>query len=187
MKNALVLHGTCDKQEFFDENVPSLSNSHWFPWLQKQFLRHDVLCQTPEMPLSYDPNYEDWKITFEKFYDQDVKIIIGHSAGAGFFLRWLQNNPQTKLEKLILVAPWLDPDKECADFLDFQMKLDALSGIKEIILFYSTDDETSILDSVHKILSTYKQIKVHSFENKGHFVYSTVGSTFPELWQAIVD
>ena len=185
MKEALVLHGTCDKEEFFDKNMPSLSNAHWFPWLQKQFLCHNFLCQTPEMPTSYNPNYEEWLKTFEKFYNEDVKIIIGHSAGAGFALKWLQNNPKAKLDKLILVAPWLDIEKECADFLDFQMQDDALNNIKEVSLFYSTDDEKSILDSVDKILSHYKNIKIYSFENKGHFVYSSIGSTFPELWKVI--
>ena len=140
MKSALILHGTCDRKEYFDENMSSLSNSHWFPWLQKQFLCHDILCQTPELPNAYNPNYNDWKKIFENFYNEDVKIIIGHSAGAGFILKWLQDNPQTKLDKLILVAPWLDPDKECTDFLDFQMKDIALNNIKEtitnILLFF---------------------------------------------------
>lgn len=185
MKSVLILHGTCDKVEFFNKNTSSPSNSHWFPWLQKKFLCHNFLCQTPEMPNPYNPNYEDWLKTFENFYNEDVKIIIGHSAGAGFLLKWLQNNPKTKLDKLILVAPWLDIEKECSNFLDFQMKDDVLNNIKEILLFYSTDDEKSILDSVNKILSYYKNFKVYSFENKGHFVYRTIGSTFPELWKII--
>ena len=185
MKEALILHGTCDKEEFFDESMSSLSNSHWFPWLQKQFLRHNFLCQTPEMPTPYNPLYEEWLKTFEDFCSEDVKIIVGHSAGAGFMLKWLQYNPKTKLDKLILVAPWLDIEKECADFLDFQMKDDALNNIKEVSLFYSTDDEKSILNSVDKILSLYKNVKIYSFGNKGHFVYGTIGSTFPELWKVI--
>ena len=187
MKEALILHGTCDKEEFFDKDMSSLSNSHWFPWLQKKLLCHNFLCQTPEMPTPYNPNYEEWLNTFEKFYNQDIKIIIGHSAGAGFMLKWLQDNPETKLDKLILVAPWLDIERECADFLDFQIKDNGLNNIKEISLFYSADDEKSILDSVNKILSHYKNIKVYSFKNKGHFVYGTIGSTFPELWKAIAE
>lgn len=187
MKTALIIHGSCDKDEYFNEKYPSLSNSHWFPWLQKQFLCHDILCQTPEMPNAYSPNYDDWKKTFESFYNKDVKIIIGHSAGAGFMLKWLQNNPQTELDKLILVAPWLDPNKEYADFLNFQIQDKILSNIKKIILLYSTDDETSILDSVNLILSRYKNIKVNSFTNKGHFVYDTIGPTFPELWKVVIE
>lgn len=185
MKSALILHGTCDKDEYFDINYPSLSNSHWFPWLQKQCLCHDILCQTPEMPRAYNPSYKDWKETFEKFYHKDVQIIVGHSAGAGFILKWLQNNSNVKLEKLILVAPWLDPDKKRANFLNFQLKKTALNNIKEIVLFYSTDDGKTIIDSVNQILSCYKNIKVQSFTKKGHFVHRTVGSTFPELWKII--
>lgn len=187
MESALILHGTCDKEEFFDKDISSLSNSHWFPWLQKQFLCKNILCQTPEMPMPYNPSYENWRKTFENFYNDEVKIIIGHSAGAGFILKWLHNNPQVKLDKLIFVAPWLDTDKECADFLDFQMKDNVLDNIKEIILFYSSDDDVSILDSVNLILSHYKRIKTYRFENKGHFVYGKIGSTFPELWNSIIE
>ena len=185
MMNALLLHGTCDEEEFFDENMSSLSNAHWFPWLQKQFLCHDILCQTPELPTPYNPNYEDWKTIFERFYDEDVKVIVGHSAGAGFILKWLQDNPQTELDKLVLVAPWLDVEKEFGSFLDFQMKGTLLNNVKETLLFYSMDDEVSIINSVEMILSHCEDIKVYRFENKGHFVTSTIGATFRELKEAI--
>lgn len=42
MMKALLLHGTCDKEEFFDENMSSLSNAHWFPWLQKLSFKYTV-------------------------------------------------------------------------------------------------------------------------------------------------
>ncbi len=185
MKTALLLHGTCDKEEFFDSNFSSLSNAHWFPWLQKQFLCRDFLCQTPELPVPYNPKYEDWKETFERFYDKSVKIIVGHSAGAGFILKWLQSNPQTEFDKLVLVAPWMDVEKEFADFLDFQMQDTLLDNVKETLLFYSMDDEVSVLDSAKVILSHCGGIKVYRFENKGHFVTSTIGTTFSELRDAI--
>ena len=150
------------------------------------FVEKRPLATLPKLIVDGEINKEFGK-QFENFYNKDVKIIVGHSAGAGFMLKYLQQNPKIKLAKLIFVAPWLDIEKECADFLNFQMKNDALNNIKEISLFYSTDDEKSILDSVDKILSHYKNIKVHSFENKGHFVYNTIGSTFPELWKVITE
>lgn len=187
MKSALILHGTCDKEEFFDKTAPSLSNSHWLPWLQKQFLCHNMLCQTPELPTPYNPNYNDWKKAFENYYDNDVKIVVGHSAGGGFMLKWLHKNPKVKLDKLILVAPWINTPIEPAEFLKFSIKENALDNIKETILFYSTDDEPSIIESVNIILKHFKQIKMMRFKNKGHFVYGTIGATFPELWQSIIE
>ena len=187
MKSALILHGTCDKEEFFDKATPSLSNSHWFPWLQKQFLCNNILCQTPELPTPYNPDYNEWKKTFENYYNSDIKIIVGHSAGGGFMLKWLHENSKVKLDKLILVAPWLNTPIEPAEFLKFSIKENALDNIKETILFYSTDDDPSIIESVNIILAHYKQIKTFCFENKGHFVYGTIGTIFPELWQSIIE
>jgi hypothetical protein len=57
MKNAIILHGTCSKEEYYDPEHPSLSNSHWFPWLQKQLLRKDISAQTPEIPNAWRPTY----------------------------------------------------------------------------------------------------------------------------------
>jgi hypothetical protein len=38
MKNAVLIHGMPSKDEYFDPSAPSLSNAHWFPWLQKQLI-----------------------------------------------------------------------------------------------------------------------------------------------------
>ena len=61
MKTAILIHGTCDEEEYFSDLYPSLSNSHWFPWLQKQLLIKGIFTQTPEMPDAYKPDYEKWK------------------------------------------------------------------------------------------------------------------------------
>lgn len=38
MKNAIILHGGPDKEEYYDPKARSMSNSHWIPWLQAQQL-----------------------------------------------------------------------------------------------------------------------------------------------------
>ena len=42
MKNAIILHGGPSKKEYYDLNMPSMSNSHWLPWLQAQLLKKDI-------------------------------------------------------------------------------------------------------------------------------------------------
>lgn len=84
MKSAVIIHGTVDKSEFFDSHYPSPSNAHWLPWMQRQLLRNGWLCQTPEMPTPYSPDYEQWKQVFEQQNPQNLSLAIGHSAGAGF-------------------------------------------------------------------------------------------------------
>jgi len=86
MKNAILLHGCCDREEYFSDQYPSLSNSHFFPWLQKQLLIKGIHTQTPEMPQSYEPDYSKWKKEFERYEINTETILLGHSCGAGFLL-----------------------------------------------------------------------------------------------------
>ncbi len=59
MKTPVLLHGTCDEEEYFKRDVPSPSNAHWLPWLQQKFLRSGVLYQALEIPCPYAPVYEE--------------------------------------------------------------------------------------------------------------------------------
>ncbi len=57
LKTAIILHGRPGKEEYYDASVPSASNHHWIPWLQKQLLVNDIHAQTPEVPNAYDASY----------------------------------------------------------------------------------------------------------------------------------
>ena len=128
MKTALILHGICPEEEFFFSKYPSPSNAWWLPWLQQQFLRAGWQCQTPELPHPYRPSYAEWKETFECFKPQKLSLLVGHSAGGGFAIKYLQEH-KLKLEKLILVAPWLDPEREFDDFLKKMEEYDVQIGV----------------------------------------------------------
>jgi len=187
MKNAILVHGTCDKDEYFDENQPSLSNAHWFPWLQKQLLVNSIFCQTPEMPDAHTPVYEKWKKEFERFTVDENSILVGYSCGGGFLVRWLTEN-KIKINKLILVAPWLDPQhSKTTDFFSFEIDKNLLGRTNETHLFISKDDDKDIHKSVEIIKNKLPTIKIHQFENKGHFTYEEMKSDkFPELLEIIL-
>jgi predicted alpha/beta hydrolase family esterase len=188
MKNAIIIHGTCDKAEYFSDKYPSLSNSHWFPWLQKQLLINNISTQTPEMPEAYSPDYEKWKREFEKFDVNSETILIGHSSGAAFLIRWLSEN-KVKINKLILVAPWLDPDeKRITSFFNFEIAKDIKERVAEIHLLVSSDDHDDILESVNIIQNNISAIKYHEFHGFGHFTYGHMKSDgFPELLGYILE
>ena len=104
-------------------NDPTLSNSHWFPWLSKQLLISDIPTVALEIPNAYMPNYTTWKKEFERFDIDSETILVGHSCGGGFLVRWLSEN-DVKVGKVVLVAPWLDPEKRRGadnDFFKFEM------------------------------------------------------------------
>jgi uncharacterized protein len=106
MKTAIIRHGKPSYEEYCNPRIPSPSNNHWLPWLQKQLLLNGFLAQTPELPAPYAPVYQDWCLAFEQFRIDEDTALIGHSCGAGFLLRWLSENKVT-VGKVALVAPFL--------------------------------------------------------------------------------
>lgn len=181
MKTALIVHGTCDREEYFSSEYPSLSNSHWLPWLQKELLMHGYSAQTPEMPSAYQPDYSLWKSEFERYSISRQSVLIGHSCGGGFLLRWLSETP-AKVSRLILVAPWLDPEaKKCPAFFDFSIDAE-IARRMDVHLFESTNDASDIKASISVIRAALPNIQCRSFENYGHFCFSDMGTTaFAEL------
>lgn len=187
MNNAIIIHGTCDKEEYFSDKYPSLSNSHWLPWLQKQLLINNIFTQTPEMPEAYSPDYEKWSKEFARFEVNEESILIGHSCGGGFLLRWLSEN-EVKIKKLVLVAPWLDPKRrKTTDFFDFKIDQNIKERIGKIHILVSMDDAADILESVDIIKNKLSGINIHEFTNYRHFCLSHMKTDkFPELLNIIV-
>jgi predicted alpha/beta hydrolase family esterase len=185
MKKAYIIHGICDEEEYRTDIYPSSSNSHWLPWLQKEFLKRDIFCQTPEMPNPYCAKYLEWKATFDQFPVDRQTILVGHSCGADFLLKWLAEN-KAEVEKLILVAPFLDPSRRIAPFFEnFKPEPAIVSRVADMQLFYSTDDGTDILDSVKTITKIYPSINIKRFTDKGHFCFEDMGThAFPELLES---
>jgi hypothetical protein len=190
MQNAIIIHGTSDKDEYYSPDYPSASNSHWLPWLQKQLLIRDVSAVTLEMPQSFMPDYEVWKREIERFDITPETILIGHSCGAGFIIRYLSENKDRNLAKVVLVAPWLNPEKskgEENDFFKFEMDNSLVSRTSGITIFNSDNDDTSIQVSVKKILTEIPGIKLVEFHSYGHFCYEDMQTTeFPELLNEVI-
>lgn len=188
MVQAIIIHGTCSEEEYFDVSSPALCHKHWIPWLHKQLLIKGIHTQTPQMPLAYKPDYSQWKEMFEKVLDEDTKILVGHSCGGGFLTRWLSENHRS-FDTVILIAPWLDPDRvKTTDFFEFQIDNKLSQRIKNLKLFISTDDDSDIIKSFNIITSEIADIDVVTFTDKGHFTEKTMKSTkFPELLSAIIN
>lgn len=186
MKQVILIHGSPDEKEFYDPCVVSPSNNQWFPWIQRQLALKDILSQALEFPKPYDPVYEEWVKVLENFKIDKDTILIGHSCGGGFLLRYLSEHPDLKPQKVILVAPWLDPLHELStNFFDFEID-SSLSSRTELHVFISTNDHESILKSFEIIKAKIPNVIIHEFKDKGHFIISHLkGEAFPELLEVI--
>lgn len=181
-----------DKEEVLGNEWPSPSNSHWLPWVQKQLTRVDVLCQTPEMPISYDPVYEKHEYVLNQFVINKETVLVGHSCGGGFLIRYFSEHKEIIPKKIILVAPWLDPDNYLkeknpnSNYFDFEIDGDLANRVK-VECIYSTDDEKYILDSVDIINNNIKGVDYFVFNDKGHFTEPDLGTKeFPEIIDRIL-
>ncbi len=183
MKNAIILHGMPPKDEYYSSEYPSASNSHWLPWLQKELLRHDIHAVTPEVPFCFAPDYSLWVKEFERFPISEDTILIGHSCGAGFFVRYLSEHPEIRVGKMILVAPWINPSEEVATgFFSFVMDANLAVRTRQFIIFESDNDSEEIKKSINKITAVIQGIEIQTFHNYGHFTFGDMNThEFPEL------
>jgi predicted alpha/beta hydrolase family esterase len=189
MKNAIIIHGKPGKKEYYSDEYPVSSNFAWIPWLQKQLIINDIKTDTPEMPHAYEPQYKIWKTEFERFDITPETILVGHSCGGGFLLRWLSENKEIKVGKVILVAPWIDPEKENKyDFFrDFEIDPDFTQRTSETVVFTSDNDFESCRESASIVSRTSPEVRVVTFEGYGHFIPSHMGTDiFLELLEEIL-
>ncbi len=186
MSNAILVPGRPDGHEHYDPKRPSNSEDHWFSWLKRQLILKDIHAVSIEPPFPFRPRYEDWKREFERFDITPDTMLIGHSCGGGFLVRWLSENKDIKVGKVILVAPWINPDKnpisDTADFFDFELDVEFPSRANGVVIFISSDDETIVVETVNILKEKVHGLKLREFVDKGHFTKDNLGYVeFPEL------
>jgi hypothetical protein len=159
------------------------------PWLKKCLAANGVRTEIPLMPEPWYPDYERYKEVFEKLEITNDTILIGHSCGCAFLVRWLGESKR-KISKLILVAPWKIPDSDdqsTVAFYTFQIDETIVSRVGRIIIFTSDNEEEDGKKSVkmfHDVLGG----KVMELKNRGHFTLGDMGTEeFPELLVEILD
>lgn len=183
MKTAIILPGMPSEEEYFNPDDSAQSNKHWLPWIQRQLILNKVLAQAIELPSPYQPVYKDWEGFFNQFKVDEDTMLIGHSCGAGFLVRWLSEN-KIKVGKVALIAPFLDPDHDeiQSDFFDFDIDSELSERTRGTAIFYSTDDDQEILTSVSQIKERDINVEIKEFTDKGHFVFGSMKTEkFPEL------
>lgn len=189
MKNSIILHGKPGKEEYYNPKMPSSSNYHWIPWLQKQLIVNDIKADTPEVPHSYAPKWDLWVKEVERFEIGPETILVGHSCGGGFWIRYLSEHKELKVGKVVLVAPSLGLSwTENKDFFDYKIDQDLVGRTKGVTIFYSKDDKQATLDAIEKFKYEIKDLNIREFQGYGHFTHGDMKSSeFPELLEKCLE
>jgi len=185
MQTAIILHGKANELKYLDPTFASPSNASWFPWLQKQLLMNGVLAQTPEMPTPWKPEYSAWSKELERFDVTPETTLVAHSFGAGFLVRWLSEHSDVRVGKVVLLAPWIDPDRTGStdDIFDFTFDPSLPERTAKTVIFVSKDDFDGVHISTKMIREAIPSIGYREFEEHGHFTEIT---EFPELLEELL-
>lgn len=189
MRQILIIHGgtSYSSRDGYLNNLKSMQIDYdrmrprksWKLWLAEQLPDDDVL--TPSMPCADNAVYDEWVLMFEKILPSltgDVRLI-GHSLGAMFLAKYLQQNPlQHKATQIILIAGGYNDDS-LEDLGSFGVKsaTNLPQSSDDIHLLHSTDDPVVPYTELAKFQADLPQATVHTFTNKAHFN----DTEFPEL------
>ena len=161
---------------------------HWMPWAKKELIAKGIQTESPLMPTPWEPEYEKFKKEFEKHEVDENTILIGHSCGTAFLVRWLGETKQ-KIFKLILVAPWKindEGDKFREKFYTYPIDETIKDRVKEIIMFTSDNEEDAGKESL-KIYHQALDGQIIDLKGRGHYTRNDMGTEeFPELIEAVL-
>ena len=187
-KKCIIIHGCPSDVEKAMNPEKRTYDKHWIPWTKKQLIAKGIKTETPLMPSPWQPDYEKFKNEFEKYEVDENTILIGHSCGCAFLVRWL-GETKKKIFKLILVAPWKIPDKDDKfrkEFYTYPIDETIKERVKEIVMFTADDEEDDGKESL-KIFHKSLDGEIIELKGRGHYTLNDTGTEeFPELIEVVL-
>ncbi len=186
--NCIIIHGCPSDAEKAMNPATRTYDKHWIPLLRQNLIAVGIKTEMPLMPDPWEPKYQKFKAEFEKYKVGESTILVGHSCGSAFLVRWL-GETKRKISKLILVAPWKIPDKDDKfreEFYTYQIDESIKSRVNEIVMFTADDEEDEGKESL-KIFHQALGGEVIELKRHGHYTLGDMRTEeFPELLEVIV-
>ncbi len=187
-KTVYIIHGCPSNAEKAMDAATRTYDKHWIPWTKKELLARGIKTETPLMPNPWEPVYQAFKNEFEKNSVSEKDILVGHSCGTTFLIRWL-GDTKKKVSKLILVSPWKITDKDTKDrkeFYEHPIDETIRARVGEIVIFTADNERADGKKSV-KIIHDVLGGKIIELKGRGHYTMGDMGTEeFPELIAEIV-
>ena len=187
-RNCIIVHGCPSGPEGERDAATRSFDKHWIPWVRDNLIVRNIPTLTPVMPQPWAPDYAKFKLEFEKHPVSERSILIGHSCGCAFLVRWL-GETKRKVDMLVLVAPWKIPragDPVRQAFYDFPIDATIKSRVRRIVMFTSDTEQ----ENGKRSLAIYHSAlggDVVDLPHKGHYVIGDMGTCeFPELVDRIL-
>ena len=190
MKKCIIIHGCPSDVEKAMDPEKRTYDKHWIPWTKKNLKAKGIETITPLMPSPWEPDYEEFKAEFEKYCVNESTILIGHSCGCAFLVRWLGESKKN-ISKLILVAPWKIPQesKKGADVELYSYTIDTTikDRVDKTIIFTANNEDDDGKKSL-KLFNDSLDGDIIELNGRGHYCLEDMGTDeFPELLEEIIE
>lgn len=187
-RNCIVVHGCPSNAERAMDPVSRTYDKHWMPWLKRELMSRGIRTEMPLMPEPWEPDYGKFKREFEKYDVTEHTVLVGHSCGSAFLVRWLGETKRSAA-KLILVAPWKIPipgDPVREGFYGYSIDETIASRVPKIVIFTADDEE---LDGKRSAAMFSQALggDVVELKSRGHYTFGDMGTeAFPELLEVVL-
>jgi predicted alpha/beta hydrolase family esterase len=187
-KNCIIIHGCPVDIEKAMNPERRTYDKHWIPWAKKELIKNGIETEAPLMPEPWEPDYERFKKEFEKYKVNENTILVGHSCGCTFLVRWLEETGQ-KVNKLILVAPWKINDnmKDAKkEFYSYPVDKTIKNRVDETIIFTADNEDNNGKEGL-KMFHEALNGEVVEIKGYGHYTMRYMETEeFPELLKVIM-
>jgi uncharacterized protein len=176
--NVIIVHGAYGHPQ-----------ENWFGWLHRALHKQHIPCLVPSLPTPQGQTLENWLYEFDLQTASHINsqtILIGHSLGAVFILRWLERCQQ-RLAGAIFAGAFLSPvgierfDLINQSFLIDDYDFDKIRSHADKRICYHGKNDPYVNEYEFKLLARYLQAKRILISNGGHLNAMAGYQTFPHI------
>ncbi|EKD45982.1 MAG: hypothetical protein ACD_69C00061G0001 [uncultured bacterium] len=182
--NVIVIHGAYGYPE-----------ENWFGWMMRKLKEVHVDCYVPAFPTPKNQSLKNWLNVFSQYYESIINkktILIGHSLGAAFVLRWLEKTDR-QVFSAILVGAFLGKvgidkfDRINHSFFYAPFKWTAIQDNAKQFIIYRGDNDSYTSDQDFHLIARQLNAKKIIISCGGHLNAAAGYSQFPLLlWQVLM-
>ncbi len=180
MSNIFIFHGA-------DGNA----KENWFPWLKEKLEEEGHAVIVPSFPNSDEPKLNEWLEHLKKYKEQinEDSILIGHSLGAAFALRLLEQRSIDIKACFLVSAVWdvmnNEYDEKTTSFIEGRFNWELLKKkAKHFEVIHSNNDPYIALEKA-EVLADKLNVPVSLVQDAGHFNNSSGYTKFDLLLEKV--
>ena len=186
--DCIIVHGCPSNTEKATDPIKRTYDKHWIPWVKRELEKKGITTEVPIMPTAWEPVYSEWKAVFDQMNITKDTVLIGHSCGCAFLVRWLGDTQRT-IATLVLVAPWKIPPKNNMKkklFYEYSVDSTINQRVKNILIF-TADNEVADGKKSAELFHSALGGTIIVLKGRGHYTFDDMGTeAFPEILEELL-